>query len=113
MFKVYTTSCGVSNVDGRRRSRVVMDEPRDAVESDPASLGTIIGNTPGKHLPSLDVGDPHPQSLTRSRRVTSHTVHLHRATVMDRSTFHEQNDAFGADMAMPATGLNAGPGGTQ
>ena len=41
-------------------------------------------------------------------RVTSHPVHRHRAAVMDWSTFHEQNDAFGTDdIAMSATGLNA------
>ena len=65
-----------------------MDGRRDAVKSDPASipasLGTIIDNT-GKA--SLDVGDPHPG------RVKSHKVHLHRVAVMDRSAFHEQNDA--------------------
>ena len=55
MLKVDTTSCSVSNVDGR--SQVVMDERRDAVESDPTSFGTFIGNT---DKASLDAGDLHP-----------------------------------------------------
>ena len=62
--------------------------------------------TPAKHLSMWD-------TFTRSR-VTSHPVHRHRAAVMDWSTFHEQNDAFGTDIAMSATGLNAtGPTRTQ
>ena len=51
------------------------------------------------------------EAFTRSRDITSPPVHLHRAAEMDQSTFHEQNDAFSTDMAMPATGLDAG--GTQ
>ena len=29
-------------------------------------------------------------------------------TAHTKRKFHDQNDAFGTDMAMPATGLNAG-----
>ena len=54
MLKVYTQ---LRHLERRRRSRVVMDGRRDAVESDTASLGTIIGNT---EKASLDAGDLHP-----------------------------------------------------
>ena len=57
MLKVYTPSSQLRRLEHRRRSRVVMDEQRDAVEFDPTSLGTFIGKT-GKA--SLDAGDLHP-----------------------------------------------------